>query len=100
MNFTFSTKVITTWLKKPATEPQRLRFIEEYDFPAGLKSRFAVSHPALSTENQKLVFVALRDYFVICLRSNRMMAAMPSQIVDDAWHEFILFTRDYNEFCD
>ena len=25
---------------------------------------------------------------------------MPSQIVDDAWHEFILFTREYEVFCE
>lgn len=24
---------------------------------------------------------------------------MPSQVVDDAWHEFILFTRSYKAFC-
>jgi hypothetical protein len=24
---------------------------------------------------------------------------MPSQAVDDAWHEFILFTRQYAQFC-
>ena len=24
---------------------------------------------------------------------------MPSQVVDDLWHEFILFTRDYGAFC-
>jgi hypothetical protein len=24
---------------------------------------------------------------------------MPSAAVDDAWHEFILFTRDYDRFC-
>jgi hypothetical protein len=27
------------------------------------------------------------------------MVAMPSQVVDDAWHEFILFTRQYARFC-
>ena len=26
------------------------------------------------------------------------MVAMPSQVVDDAWHEFILFTRSYKTF--
>ncbi len=31
--------------------------------------------------------------------SSRLMVAMPSRIVDDAWHEFILFTRDYQNFC-
>jgi hypothetical protein len=24
---------------------------------------------------------------------------MPSQVVDVAWHEFILFTREYSQFC-
>ena len=24
---------------------------------------------------------------------------MPSQVVDDAWHTFILFTRNYELFC-
>lgn len=24
---------------------------------------------------------------------------MPSQVVDDAWHEFILFTRQYDQYC-
>ncbi len=27
------------------------------------------------------------------------MLAMPSQAVNDAWHEFILFTRQYDKFC-
>jgi hypothetical protein len=27
------------------------------------------------------------------------MVSMPSRIVDEAWHEFILFTRDYQDFC-
>jgi hypothetical protein len=27
------------------------------------------------------------------------MVSMPSQVVDDAWHEFILFTRHYDKFC-
>lgn len=27
------------------------------------------------------------------------MVAMPSQVVDDGWHEFILFTRSYKSFC-
>jgi hypothetical protein len=28
------------------------------------------------------------------------MIAMPSRVADDAWHEFILMTRLYHEFCD
>ena len=31
--------------------------------------------------------------------AGQRMVAMPSQAVDDAWHEFILFTRQYDKFC-
>ena len=27
------------------------------------------------------------------------MVSMPSQVIDDAWHEFILSTRIYEKFC-
>ena len=31
--------------------------------------------------------------------TRRTFFAMPSRAVDDAWHEFILFTREYHAFC-
>ena len=33
------------------------------------------------------------------LDSNFNFVAMPSQVVDDLWHAFILCTRDYAQFC-
>lgn len=33
------------------------------------------------------------------LIANGKMVAMPSEIVDVLWHEFILFTRAYEQFC-
>ena len=45
------------------------------------------------------IFEALRDYFQLCYQAKKRLVAMPSQVVDDAWHEFILFTRDYQHFC-
>ncbi len=56
-------------------------------------------YPQLSETQQTLVFDALRDYFYICHQANGKMVAMPSQVVDDAWHEFILSTRFYLRFC-
>jgi len=41
----------------------------------------------------------MRDYFYICNQANGKMVAMPSEIVDVLWHEFILFTRAYETFC-
>lgn len=41
----------------------------------------------------------LKDYFYLIHISNNESVAMPSQVVDVAWHEFILFTREYANFC-
>jgi hypothetical protein len=46
-----------------------------------------------------MVFQGLRDYFRICHRAKNRMVSMPSQVIDDAWHEFILSTRIYEKFC-
>src|SRR5580704_14610676 len=31
--------------------------------------------------------------------SGKRYVSMPSQIADDLWHEFILYTREYDAFC-
>lgn len=45
----------------------------------------------------------LRQYFLACLAARKSAIAkqlgMPSKAVDDAWHEFIVMTRDYAAFC-
>jgi len=78
----------------------RENFIANYEFSRGLRGKFAAAHPQLNAEGCNLVFDGLREYFQICRAARRRMVSMPSQVVDDAWHEFILFTRDYQEFCD
>jgi hypothetical protein len=35
-----------------------------------------------------------------CVRSKGKFVAMPSRVVDSMWHEFILHTRAYREWCD
>jgi hypothetical protein len=82
-----------------SSKQQRLNFIRDYKFSNGLREKFAKAHPALSAAEQELVFTALGDYFRVCLLARKSMAAMPSQIVDEAWHEFILFTQNYHDFC-
>jgi hypothetical protein len=82
-----------------AAQEQQRRFIENYEFRAGLRQKFAGRHSHLTREQQTQVFEALREYFLLCHASPNEMVSMPSLVVDDAWHEFILFTRDYLEFC-
>lgn len=74
-------------------------FIDRYDFPSGIRERLRKRYPQLTDGELDLVFDALREYFHLCRKAGRRLLAMPSQVVDVAWHEFILFTRNYEAFC-
>jgi hypothetical protein len=78
---------------------RREAFIENYPYRKFLDQRLAARRPELSSEQREQVFRGLRDYFHLCNAAGQRMVAMPSQVVDDAWHEFILFTRQYDQFC-
>ncbi|MDC3952169.1 hypothetical protein KGZ13_33865, partial [Pseudomonas aeruginosa] len=39
------------------------------------------------------VLGGLREYLLLCRAAGKRMVAMPSQVVDVAWHELILHTR-------
>ena len=78
----------------------RAAFIDAFPYRKTLDRRLIAQHPALTPEQREQVFAGLREYFHLCNDAGRNMVAMPSQVVDDAWHEFILFTRQYRRFCD
>ncbi|MCB1960827.1 MAG: hypothetical protein KDE68_09960 [Rhodocyclaceae bacterium] len=75
------------------------RYIDNFDFARLLDKRLAEKQPQLSPVERMEVFRGLRDWFAINQRAGRRKLSMPSQAVDDAWHEFILFTRNYKDFC-
>jgi hypothetical protein len=81
----------------------QLKYIEKYRFPNGLIEKIAKRRPELTYVQIDQVLEALREYFRICLLARApggKAVGMPSRAVDDAWHEFILFTRDYHVFCE
>jgi hypothetical protein len=78
---------------------KQLKFIEDYAFHSAIKEKLKKQHPLLPDAQLDLVFKALRDYFHICNKARGKMVSMPSQAVDDAWHEFILFSKYYEDFC-
>jgi len=87
-----------TW--RTVVNRRRLRFLESYAFPPAIDRRLAAKRPQLTNDQRELVLRALRDWFWMCGRAGHgRMVSMPSQAVDDAWHEFILFTRIYQSFC-
>ena len=90
---------IILFLKKEKTDRQR-RFIEHYKFAPALLKRVQKEHDYLSDEEMLKVARATKDYFLICHMAKGKMVAMPSEIVDVLWHNFILFTREYEAFCE
>lgn len=52
----------------------------------------------LSTEDAARACTELSKFLEICARSDQPLS--PSVAVDDVWHEFILHTQDYAEYCE
>jgi len=91
--------LIAGYFIRQGRNSRRLAYIESFQFHSALLDRVARKRPDMSQQQWLMVADALRDYFVINLLAKRRMVSMPSQVVDDLWHEFILFTRLYKHFC-
>lgn len=77
----------------------RERFVRDYPLPRGLYDKLRKRHPGLELKDCALIARGLRQFFLAYLQSGRKFVSMPSQAVDDLWHEFILYTRAYDAFC-
>ena len=78
---------------------RRFEFIERYRFDTALRNKFSEAYPDLSSHEVERVFDGLLQFFKIAHRAQKQRIAMPSGVVDDAWHQFILFTADYAHLC-
>lgn len=89
------------WYKTKVNALKRYRenLIDTYELPAGVSKKILERYSHLSPEDIHLVTRGLKEYFHLCNLAGKKMVSMPSQAVDVAWHEFILFTRDYHQFC-
>lgn len=74
-------------------------FIRYFQFPSVIKKNMFKQYPHLSENDYTKVIEGLHTYFWICNMANLKFVAMPSKIVDVAWHEFILNTHEYASFC-
>jgi hypothetical protein len=77
---------------------RRAEFIRTYAWPRGLLERLE-KHRGIERKDSALVSRGLRQFFIAYLMSGRRYVSMPSQVADDLWHEFILYTREYEAFC-
>jgi hypothetical protein len=74
-------------------------FIRTFRWPPGLLQRLEKHRPGFERKDSALVSRALRQFFLAYLMSGKRYVSMPSQVADDLWHEFILYTREYDSFC-
>ena len=92
------------WIIYRAKKAARLRdarrlFIEQYPFPRVLRFKLEQVFPHLSHEQTTMVLEGLRTWFRMINEHKRANFGMPSVAVDTAWHEFILLTQAYADFC-
>lgn len=86
------------WWRRRAVQ-SRQQFIDAYQLPAGLLQRVRQTYPTLDDKQLALVEAGMRQFFRLSLVANKQVVAMPSQVVDELWHNFILYTRNYQQFC-
>lgn len=78
-----------------ANDPTLLERMIDYDHPA-LKERMIVKYgwsPDLTDE----IFEEMKKFMYLCATNDGAMA--PPEDIDEIWHNFILFTRDYADYC-
>ncbi len=95
----FMAFIIAGGLYQALQRMRRTEFIRTYSFPQGLLARLAAKYPDLTLKQQQLVARGLRKFFLCNLMAKGEFVSMPSKVVDDLWHEFILFTKHYDAFC-
>ena len=88
---------VSMWRRQVAM--RREAYIRNFVLPTGLFERLRKTYPHLSLKDCQLVANGLRQFFLAHLKSRREFVSMPSQVADELWHEFILFTKSYDAFC-
>jgi hypothetical protein len=78
----------------------RERYVRESPMPQFLRRKLRETYPHLTMKDCDLVEHGFRQFFLACSRSKRQFVAMPSKAVDAMWHEFILHTKAYQQWCE
>lgn len=91
--------VVLSGALKAWQESARRQFVREARVPPFLLAKLRDIYSQLQPRDTDLVVRGLRQFFMAHLRSNRAFVGMPSRAVDAAWHEFILHTQAYQQWC-
>lgn len=86
------------WLserQKLARDPSLMDRMMNYDHPA-LKERMVVK-TGWSEDFTSELFEEMKKFLYLCATNDGSMA--PPEDIDEIWHNFILYTGDYADFC-
>jgi hypothetical protein len=76
----------------------RRKYILEAPLPSYLPRKLRETYPHLTASDCVKVEQGFRQFMFAAHHSQGSFVAMPSQVVDALWHEFILHTRAYEEW--
>jgi hypothetical protein len=76
---------------------RRRAYIERYEFSPSLRSKLVEEFG--SAHRADVALDGLRAWYLACLYADGELIGMPSKLVDVAWHQMILRTREYAGFC-
>lgn len=81
-----------------AEQRNRLALLDSFTAP-WLEEKLLADGTFFSAEEYQAAFVEFKRYVALVLLSGTELG-MNSKPVDEIWHQLILFTREYTEFCD
>lgn len=79
---------------------KRAQYIANYVFPTSLRFKLDQAYSHLSGEQVGTILQGLRVWFQLVAANPSAQLGMPSRAVDTAWHEFVLLTKNYADFCE
>ena len=79
-------------------ESKRIDYIKNYVFSQDIIDRFQLDYE-VEDKDVEIIIQHLKLYFSLFTSYKKVPCAMPSRKVDDLWHTFILFTKEYHKFC-
>lgn len=80
-------------------EKKQIKYVLSYKFPGYIIDRFLLDNPSIKEESVDEVVKNLKIYFLLFTSSRVKFCSMPSKSVDALWHTFLLYTREYHDFC-
>jgi hypothetical protein len=85
------------WERRSA---RRIAVVNAFEVPSSVRQRFTFQHGDLTAGDVRTVEAAAQQWFRLAARHPGAKLSMPSVVVDELWHELVLHTREYAEFCE